>query len=881
MVQRNSQPVAYGSGSTAQLQGTNIGGVNPVQPQGSPEGALGTVLNALLPVADKLSQQAFQKDLEGQYLSGISDAATMKSEAEIEGDPLTRDWRVAGYRDTVGKLAYASEAAKIHEEMPVLRGKSPEEFKTRLNERREALLPQLNGMSADARKSMLTQFATADVSDIAKHSVEHQKYIIEQETAALQASTKAAVLMLNTNKSSGDEAVAASTANFGVHVQGILNSAQLRNRPDIKSSLITEAASYALSEDHLPTYNLLTQDKIKQPDGTLLDNPLAAQVRSTLKPEDLEKLQVDERSAAARTRDVRSLGSAKEWGLTEAKLKAGETITESQIDDIVNRNVLAGFKSASAAEGLYGLWATSNATKSTSANLVDSYRAGLGGSNPEAKTAFVKAISGLDFNSQIIMWEDAAQHGAQGASEAVGKLYETVVHSVKTTDGPIPKAHTDALVAFNIKATALKAADKGYQVAEMYAGMNPEDAKWFQTFNAKFAVSKNTEDARKAATEEELKNLTLTSNQKAAALSGNKDWDRAKSDLIGTFGMSVPRTVYAYGADFLGVFAPDWVGKGRVAAMDTVVRPSYGEDSEIVVKAVQPANLYLQERVQAAFNADPEISQAKALELAKADLVRATIRIGNYGALVVPDGVPILDVLGGNKSVSSSRYGVALENLYTNDPTLNVPSNVRRITTIDSNGILKFSDYLKDKYTAVPYKTGTISPDTLTQELKDMDDKRASEEKAIHGRGAVHSIQSSSGGTLPLRVHGRNSAGVDNTTMFSLRNTMVDQFKYKGTDANVMQAAFEGFTNAVVREAKQASYTAFNQDSDKYTVLSTSLGFIDPKWSTSSTFKPFVAAVKSGNRQEAIRLLTSTPGYNSKPIKLQTFVSKSLIKAMP
>jgi len=70
------------------------------------------------------------------YLEGQAAAGVVESEAELQGNSLTRDWKVAGYRDTMGKLALADSEAKFNLDIKKLREGNPEDLQSYLAKRR-------------------------------------------------------------------------------------------------------------------------------------------------------------------------------------------------------------------------------------------------------------------------------------------------------------------------------------------------------------------------------------------------------------------------------------------------------------------------------------------------------------------------------------------------------------------------------------------------------------------------------------------------------------------------------------------------------------------------------------------------------------------------
>ena len=109
-------------------------------------------------VLNKMADQEFNN----LYLEGQAQAGIIESEDELQGNPLTRDWKVAGYRDTMGKLALADTEAQFVADLPLLREKNPEDLQKYLSERRAKLTPALGSMSREARAAAAGQLLLQD-----------------------------------------------------------------------------------------------------------------------------------------------------------------------------------------------------------------------------------------------------------------------------------------------------------------------------------------------------------------------------------------------------------------------------------------------------------------------------------------------------------------------------------------------------------------------------------------------------------------------------------------------------------------------------------------------------------------------------------------------
>ena len=185
---RSYRPVDFGIRDTRQVQGGQVtagsrGAGAPVM--AGDAGWRGRFLNQLSEQVGRYAINTFNTEIERRYLEGQSRALMDESEEEIQGDPLTKDSEVAGFRDAKGKLALADMDVKFEEDLPELTKKPAEEVKSYLSSRRAEMTPLLSSMTREAKASIMGQMYLRDRAHIKTWQSAHQAYILEQKKAAI------------------------------------------------------------------------------------------------------------------------------------------------------------------------------------------------------------------------------------------------------------------------------------------------------------------------------------------------------------------------------------------------------------------------------------------------------------------------------------------------------------------------------------------------------------------------------------------------------------------------------------------------------------------------------------------------------------------------
>lgn len=274
------------------------------------------------------------------YLEGAAKAGVIESEDELQGNPLTRDWKVAGYRDTMGKLALADNEASFIADLPKLREKGSEELQAYLSERRNKIMPALGSMSREARAAAAGQLLLQDRSATKQWTTEHTKFIIEQKSQAVHAQWGTSMRVL------GNSQIQAATGqlkpeDFQEQLRTtsgtVVGSVWMDNSlpTPVKQQLTFEMLQSALANDSVALYDYITANAVPDGSGGM------STLNSRLSGEQQLRLANTYREAMSRTNDARSMFRMEQVANLEAQIDSNTyTGTYSELTGLLNPMVL-------------------------------------------------------------------------------------------------------------------------------------------------------------------------------------------------------------------------------------------------------------------------------------------------------------------------------------------------------------------------------------------------------------------------------------------------------------------------------------------------------------------------------------------------------------
>lgn len=268
MVQRTSERVGIQGPGTPELQTQGPGQVapknvqgmfstqvaTPLAPQQEPTHELSKMFMDVMKVSGELIQKKITQDRQQAYLEGAAAVGAGIAEEGLKGSIFTRDWKVAGYRDTAGRMAVAEYKADMANNMHKLRELDPTAFKDHVKQYRDGLFPQLEGMSAKARAELFPELLAAEHAAIQRHYSEHAGFVVEQTSKALQLGASQEIAMVTAAKGDPTTYVSAQNSAFEWAHRNIWNNDGLPEATKVK--LLSQFIEASVDEGNLGIYDL-------------------------------------------------------------------------------------------------------------------------------------------------------------------------------------------------------------------------------------------------------------------------------------------------------------------------------------------------------------------------------------------------------------------------------------------------------------------------------------------------------------------------------------------------------------------------------------------------------------------------------------------------
>ena len=459
MVQRDYKAPVFGVKDSRQVQRFQVSGsdtrsVEPVAVGDSQwrDRLLLDLTTKGAAVAEKAADVAFSE----AYLEGQAAVGVAQSEEELQGNPLTRDWKVAGYRDSMGKLALADAQATFMQDLAELRTKGPEELQSYLSQRRQKLVPALSGMSREARTATAGQLLLQDRDATARWTAEHAKYVIEEKSRAIR--TQWSVTQKNFRDvqlsaaigATSDEAFRETLRNTaGTLVSSVWADSSLPL--EIKQQLTFEMLQNALANDAEPLYEYLQDNPM--PDEVMAGRANApSTLLSRLDGDQQVKLANTYRETRNRTAAARDFLRMEQVVQMEAQIKAGtysgtyDDLRNSLLPMAVNgslskeryMSILKDFVEESAKKSASGELASAtlrgdiNYVRSQGKDVNDGIKA----------IEHIMARDGFPIDRQVETWVQVGRNGITEGFRKVGEYLGVAVRQmVDSKDGTVLPQH--------------------------------------------------------------------------------------------------------------------------------------------------------------------------------------------------------------------------------------------------------------------------------------------------------------------------------------------------------------------------------------------------------------------------------------------------------
>lgn len=904
MVQRESKafelnvPGEQVRSSQARYVNPNVAKFAPGRAQPAQvDDSLSSVVGAISKGMQQAATTKLNNQLEMAYLDGAASAQAGEVEDMLETDPITKDWKVAGYRDTVAKLKMADIDSRLSIDMRKLQEQDPQKFQEYLRARREEIFPYMQGMSQDARKGLMAQRLTWERQAIAQHGAQHYGFILGRKQQALTNSMRiqADNLTKVRNETGGNPVMAGAYITGVDAVIGQLYKDVILDDmwSDAKrGDLIYEAAHGMLSStnNHMLVYEKLRDTQVVMKDGT------SASMLSLVPADKLDKLSTDFTQAKNNVEGVRMEQSNREMAFLEARINDELGTQFPSADEL--KTAVAARQTLDPKYNSGALWeqyAKASIKRERSGLAEQAYATGdktrlraLGMDEADGLRATMSAWTqrGLDPAQQAERLLDMGMN--QGMSTALGELGKRMSGTIANLGVPDRPVDAAAMTEVgNYLQVLEKNSQKGRRdlIAELTTNMPEDTARKVQHYIAKYASGGRT--AQQAWEE---------ANDVIVKMAGKTNAERAAMSMV----TAQERT--AMTADFqpLGWGGALWDGVASVfsknAEANLAASPVLGPFVASDVQSAVMVNMRTQyaDEIQRVANVDPALTGTSLDRQVKRNLAARSIPVAS-GALFLPPNTPISAYTGGRTDVDKGRLGRAIDELY--------PPG-------EKGGYVLWQTLASGTLTGVDYnskgaRTGlvrNVDTSAVASKLAEMDQREQATANAIYGDGRTYKSPKSGD---KVNYNGRNNAAVRGSWMLQLRDDLVrlegvQATPYKDTKGNVtagvgivsfnkefypadlkedgrmtqaqIDESFRGASNnAALAATKAATAYRLQNDPQAFRLLGNMAYQGGPGSMKYPTVTNMLAYATSGQEQAAVNALKDTPQYMASGKERKTY----------
>lgn len=706
----------------------------------------------------KVGEKAVGVAQENAYLEGQAKAGRIQSEDELEGNFLTKDWAVAGYRDTMGKLAMADSEARMAVDMRELRTQGPEAMEAYLAKRRGELTPVFASLSRESRANMFGQLLMGDRAAIAKHTGEHRAYIIDTANKGIRAGVIAdttGLTSLQTDVALGKAEPAAYGEAINKFATGIYtsvwNNPMFKNEPGLKSKLTTEALTHALDNDHLAAYEFFRDNSFVGADGT------KKSLLAELDDGEATKLGKSYLEAKKRTLGMREAGLITQKAQVEALIHNGEyNGTWDEFSGFVDRLQVAGVINAKGSEEMQQKFFQQAGKNNDIEGLASAfirndtqYLTSSGKSQADAADALdkkwakaAKNGSPVPVQAQVGILLEAANNGSIEAGKRIGSRVGPSLMQLSRADGTMDQQHVQIMDSFN------KAYENSNPIMrlQMTSGMSDEEQNRFLALRENMR-SLPVDAALKRVLAGEERTAKMTKQERAAA-SQVKDTDIVKEledfDSQG-FIMSVKNKLIPTERNRLkAVLQPDERWWGNNTGVEDY---AFKMKSEVLMEA------------NALKLANPELNASSLVTKAASAVANRTLRT-DQGPLFLPRDSTPNSFFGVHNSIPNEVISKAIDKIAKPATAGN------RISYEVALGGVAWVEHDRDGNATS--RRGILDPKSVAVGVDELMKAETAKSSQIHGSGKT--IQQDTAG---VTFNGENAAGVEPSAMFKFRDNLV------------------------------------------------------------------------------------------------------------
>ena len=723
------------------------------------------MLEGMLSQGQQVLTKMADVELSNLYLEGQAAAGVVASEDELQGNPLTRDWKVAGYRDTMGKLALADNEAQFVADLPMLREKGPEELQQYLSERRSKLLPALGSMSREARAAAAGQLLLQDRAATKHWTTEHTKFIIDQKSQAVHTQWSTSMKTLSSAQlqaAVGDmpeDAYKAKLQNTaGTMVSSVWMDGTLPS--PVKQKLTFEMLQAALANDQVSLYDYVQANPI--PDGKGGSTTLTAR----LDGEQQLKLSNAYREAMQRTSDSRNMFRMEQLANFEAQVDAG-TFTgtysdvKAMLDPMVlNKTINGERRSALLNKYLDKQYKNELNTTLSAAVLSGDINAVLSSGKHiedgvkalEATMARGKVTPAQRLNTWLQVGVNGLDEGFKKAGEILGVSLRQMVSS---TDGTVLPQHMETFRTINEALRKQEGPGRENSRIQLLSGLGEEDRMFAEQIMRRVDDGATLDEAVQRAKAVQAQDDGLSPAARAARASGSNAKLSKAIDSVEPRGLLSTAGTWVKAA--LG---------SKDAAADLKLRPtSFMNDRDHWFDNSPTVHFYTEQvRQSLRTEADnvlllrPSASPEEALSVAKANVAARTITT-SQGPVVLPRNINLQETFGVGPG-NQAAIGKAIDGMLTETVADS------RWQVAFAQGRLHAQEFDKDGK-----RVGNgmfIEPANIRSRILEDTAKEAKVADEQFGAGRTYKKNG-----LEIKFNGMNTAGVPVGWMHGLRTNLV------------------------------------------------------------------------------------------------------------
>lgn len=710
-------------------------------------------------------------ELQNRYLEGSAKVGQIQSEADIQGNPFSRDWEVAGYRDATNRMIMADADAQLEVDMQKLREQPPEAMAQYLAARRQKLQPLLASGSREQRVANFAKLATGDQAALRKHAAEFQAHTREVEQKSLftswttsQKTLEAARIKAELGGPEFKDSYNAQLANAASRISEDVWANNKLTRAD-KESLTMEMLENALKNGDGNVYDYLAnnpQINVETGERDLVTSRLSIKNQNKLSEEfvKFKDKYVAKRNGALIANNAK----------LEVSMKGpAYNFTDEEYGQHANQMLSSGVWSKSDFDAG---WTKHYTAKADKRDVDTTYQYALAGKSlslrdlGKSDSDVVKALDTVHARERVPVKTrigDFLQVGKSGLKlgyEQVGKLAGPMF--MQMVDPKTGQVNAENAEVFSVVLENMRTMTPAQQ-AHLISGMTKEEADFFtRVQNANGAT---LEDSVARAGEQWQTEQKIGKEAVAAMGKDQVAADKAEIKSYDSIGLL---------KGFFNRVTPTWLG-GQIGTAELSPREDMWESNRNVVDAMRDTlHTELWKEVSEYRKSNPTANSSLVMNKAAGNLVKRTVPT-TYGPIHIPMGENPATFFG-TRGADNSTMGEAISNI------LGKPKHGGRFKFETNSGVLVAIEY--DNELNATANRITIGKGQVQEELDRMVGRKLEKEKLFTGEG-----ETVRQGDAGVRYNGENTAGVRHDTMLKFRRNLVGSegirnTKYKDTLGN-------------------------------------------------------------------------------------------------